>query len=335
MLQLISFLSEFYKYPEKLNIDKLTHKSLSIQKTFNAYGIYRIDEMIALISEIHNKESDSEFYGITNLSKDIKDYLGKNRKKEELPSHSVVNYLKSIKFNHKSWQNQVEYNKIASVYRRYFKEFAMDAIQEVFSRYIAAHQNLDNMEPSYFMSQKVIYSIKRGQSSKAEKASKKNHQELLDCKYLMDKILYNNEASWIEEINSDVLFIKELTKEIFINLHDYNIAEDDFEDKIVDWAESMIKKLNLSGKPKLFFLLQIKFAPLVRKMPYDEWQDVVAAAALEHGISRRYFDKLRSRLKETKNRYGGDIGFQFIQRGIENELLDILMRVEKSCADNS
>jgi hypothetical protein len=151
----------------------------------------------------------------------------------------------------------------------------------------------------------------------------------------MDKILHHNEISWVEEVNNDVLYVRELTKEIFTSVHERSIAEDDFEDKIIDWADKIINKLNLSGKPKLYFLLQVKFARLVREMPYDEWQDVVAAAALELGISRRYFDKLKSRVKETKNRYGGDIGFSFISKGESSELFDILNRVEISCAGNS
>ena len=98
MLQLISLLSNFYKFPDKLSVDKLTQKALSLQKLFNAYGIYRINEMIEVISKIRQETSCSEFYGITALYKDIKNYLIKNKKKEEKTNHNLVSYLKSIKF---------------------------------------------------------------------------------------------------------------------------------------------------------------------------------------------------------------------------------------------
>lgn len=330
MLKLVSCLSDFYKNPKALTIEKLTHKSLYFKRLFISFDVSGTDEMIEIIRIVSKTGISRGTVSISDLFKDVKEYLKKNKPKEQKLNRDIVNYLKSIKFKNKAWENQEEYSKIAAIYKRHFYDFAMDAIQEVLTRYISAHESLLNLEPSYFKSIKTIYSIKRNQKTATEKEVYKNQQQLVECKFLMDKILNSKEDFWVEEVNNDILYVRELTKEIFTSVHEKNIAEDDFEDKIIDWADTVIRKLALSGKIKLYFLLQIKFAPLVREMDYDEWQDVVAGAALEKGISKRYFHKLKSRLKVRKDHFSGDVGLSFISIGIEQEIFNLLNRVDVS-----
>jgi hypothetical protein len=330
MISLIDCLGEFYNKKHVDYWERITNKSIDFNKLFNTYGIFRVDEMIDIINDVKHSKSGDIVSSIGDLKKELRKYLKKNFSRYENSTTTVADYLREILSKQDAWKDGNEFKKIAFLYKRHFNEYAMDAVQEVFSRFLSAHSDLNELEPNYFKSNKTIYSIKANQYSKLGKEAAKNARDLSEFKELMFKILNIEDIHKTDQIKDDILYVRELTNEIFKSEYELNIAEDDFEDKIIDWAEKVISELKLSGQLKQYFLLHVKHAPLVREMDFNEWKDMVSAAALKIGISSVYFRKLKSRLAERRNESNGNFGLSFVKVGFDQLFLRLLNRVDSS-----